>query len=66
MTYEEYLSRALSRRVLNPTERLGQAYFNVLYAVRPDLADRLIGDPMDPFYNDAKVPAFLEWVQFNW
>lgn len=66
MLYEEYLSRALSRRALNPTERLGQAYFNVLDDVRPDLADQIRATQLDPFYNDGLFRAFLEWVQANW
>jgi len=66
MTYEEYLTRALTRRELNPTERLGQVYYNVLADVRPDLGDEVRGTSHDPFYKDEVVPAFLDWARFNW
>ena len=66
MTYEEYLTRALTRRELNPHERLGQVYFNVLDTVRPDLGDQVRATPNDPFYRDEIVPAFLNWARMNW
>jgi hypothetical protein len=66
MTFQEYLSRALSRRLLSPTERLGQAYMNVLETVRPDLGNQIRGSVRDPFYNDDFFPAFMVWVEDNW
>jgi hypothetical protein len=47
--------------------RLGQAAFNILIDVRPDLAERVRGKvTLDPFYKDANLPAFLEWVASHW
>jgi hypothetical protein len=67
MTYQEYLSRALDRRVLRcPEERSGQAHFNVLYEMRPDLSERIRATTLDPFYNDGLLPDFLVWVRDNW
>jgi hypothetical protein len=66
MTYEEYLSRCLSRRLLSPTERLGQVYMNVLEDERPDLADQIRGSVRDPFYNDSFYFEFMKWVEANW
>ncbi len=34
----------------NPAQRRGQALFNVLQDVRPELAEHLRGHRMDPFY----------------
>jgi hypothetical protein len=39
--------------------RKGQTFFNVLREFEPELADRLIGTAVDPFYNDAKLPEFV-------
>ena len=51
----------------NPNWRLGQAYFNVLFDLRPDLAERIRTTPLDPFYMPpAGTARFLEWLQFEW
>jgi hypothetical protein len=47
--------------------RIGQAAFNVLVDVRPDLADRVRGSfQLDPFHKDANLPALLEWIFLHW
>lgn len=43
--------------------RAGQAAFNTLYLVRPDLADEIRGGDLDPFYRDDRLPAFWDWIQ---
>jgi hypothetical protein len=40
-------------------QRKGQAFFNVLYEMEPELAHRVIGTDADPFYDDGKLPDFL-------
>ena len=40
-------------------QRIGQALFNGLYAVRPDIADAIRGSDTDPFHDDSRLPAFL-------
>lgn len=47
-------------RELYPEWRLGQTYFNVLYEYSPELADWVRGTYIDPFYDDSKVPVFLD------
>jgi hypothetical protein len=39
--------------------RKGQAYFDVLVELEPELAERLAETDDDPFYNDEKLPDFL-------
>lgn len=39
--------------------RRGQAFFDVLSELEPELAERLTGTADDPFYDDSKLPAFL-------
>jgi hypothetical protein len=47
--------------------RLGQTYYNVLYAMKPKLASTIIScGPLDPFYVDENLPAFLSYVADAW
>ena len=46
--------------------RAGQAYYNVLYDIRPDIAHKLVGKPVDPFYNNDLIPVFLHHVANLW
>lgn len=63
MRYEDYL-----RRTMIPPRSLrrGQWAFNLLYELRPDLARRVVGTPLDPFHNDYRLPTFFGWVGNNW
>jgi hypothetical protein len=65
MTFIEYLT-AVQERQERTGERLGQAYFNVLTYVRPDLADKIRGGHLDPFYRDKLINEFLNAVSVNW
>ena len=40
--------------------RLGQAYFNYAYELYPEETNQLRGTEYDCFYNDNKIPIFLE------
>lgn len=46
--------------------RKGQVFFNALGELKPHLADRVRFTPVDPFYSDALIPAFMNWVRDNW
>lgn len=43
-------------------ERKGQAAFNALHELDPDLANFVRGSKCDPFYRDELVPNFLRMV----
>lgn len=67
MTYEEYV--AASEKFYNGAKdvwRRGQTYFNMLYQVRPELAEEIRTSCLDPFYDDTRIPAFLEAVKSMW
>lgn len=49
-------------RAARPEQRWGQALFNTLHEHDPQLAAELCGTPADPFYDDARVPAFMDAV----
>ena len=42
--------------------RKGQAYFNYLYQLHPDVADEIRGTEYDPFYNDSRIEKFLNKI----
>ena len=50
----------------NPQLRLGQAYYNVLFDIDPELAREINGTECDPFYRDDLIPAFLEKLGEKW
>ena len=63
-TFENYL-RAVHH--VPREQRRGQWAFNVLHEMRPDLSDHVRGNvELDPFHQDSKLPAFLEWVANQW
>jgi hypothetical protein len=49
-----------------PRWRKGQAYFNCLWDMDPELADELRGTYKDPFYKDDRIPEFLKVVEERW
>jgi hypothetical protein len=65
--YDEFREWVASALVRHPEWRHGQACFNVLYEdFDPALANRIRGRDLDPFYNDGRIPAFLEAVKSAW
>lgn len=57
--------------LLFPSWRKGQAYFNYLYQLHPDVADKIRGTEFDPFYADHKnnpeeeINKFLDYISKN-
>lgn len=47
-------------------ERAGQAAFNALYEVRPELANEVRGTSLDPFHRTESLSAFFAWLQEAW
>ena len=45
--------------------REGQAAFNALHEVDPDLANEIRGTRLDPFYRDDKLPEFFAAVSMR-
>jgi hypothetical protein len=44
------------------TQRIGQSYYNALYALRPDIADRIRSSNADPFYCTDNLPLFFNAI----
>lgn len=45
--------------------RTGQAYFNAAYDLWPEVVNRIRGTGLDPFYDDANLPAFFAYLLRN-
>jgi hypothetical protein len=63
MTFAQFQDKV---RYPYPYERSGQHAYNLLMHTRPDLCGALVGSELDPFYDDDRLPAFLEWVSEHW
>lgn len=66
MDYTDFVIAGYKRFNAESDWRLGQSFFNVLREVRPDLAERVRGTKVDPFYVDDKVTDFLNFVGSRW
>lgn len=67
MTLEEYWEAVYTRMAVNPSERAGQAAFNVLVEERPDLSEEIRTTSLDPFYARAGISdEFCTWLYDNW
>lgn len=53
----------VGERAAQSGERFGQAAFNHLTEVRPDLSEQVRGTDKDPFYADD--PSDPRWKRFN-
>lgn len=59
MSFPELIAAMAVYQRENPAQRVGQAYFNGLHEVYPELADAIRGTYADPFYNDDALADFL-------
>ena len=44
------------------SQRHGQAAYNTLYSLYPELAREVVNTDKDPFYNDRLLPEFWGWL----
>lgn len=61
--FDNFTDNVRERLKNNPDELIGVAASNVLHGMRPDLAHRVAGTRLDPFYVDTRVPMFLQWLE---
>jgi len=48
---------------LYPKWRYGQAFFNALYELFPNIADSIRGSNIDPFYRDDNVEKCIKYLE---
>jgi hypothetical protein len=58
--WNTYVAQLISN--INAGQRNGQAAFNALQSINPDAANVIHGTELDPFYSDAKLADFSEYV----
>jgi hypothetical protein len=63
MNFSQFLLEITYAHYNNKEWRYGQTCFNVLDSVDSALANSIRGTQLDPFHNDAVVPAFLLMVR---
>lgn len=71
MTIDEFYDEARDRRAAHPEWRYGQALFNTLVDVRPDLSEQVRGTENDPFYakggiGDSRLLRFGAFINDHW
>jgi hypothetical protein len=62
LTLDGYLKLVEDARRANPSWRLGQTHFNVLYDHAPHVADKVRSTIADPFYDDTRLKAFFDAI----
>lgn len=50
----------------NPSWRYGQAFFNCLNSIRPQLAETIRGTRLDPFHKDEVNNETWKFIISNW
>jgi hypothetical protein len=46
--------------------RFGQAVYNKLNEIRPDIANKIIGTQLDPYYKTSVETNVWEFIRKNW
>jgi len=60
--YEAHLKVTPPNKLL----RLGQFYYTMLVAIRPDVADSIAGSEFDPFYHEELSSELHDKVELLW
>lgn len=64
MRLDEFFEALKTRAATSPHERPGQALFNLLLEVRPDIAEVMRATPSDPFWeHGTKSPRYHSAVR---
>lgn len=63
LTFEQFLVQAFN---YEPHRTRGKAIHNLLWAARRDLAQHIDGTNVDPYDDDKRITACLDWLEENW
>lgn len=67
MTYTDFLIKTTNYYGANRHDlRFGQAVYNALDVVRPDIATKLRGTRLDPFHKEAVSDEVWQFIKSNW
>jgi hypothetical protein len=59
ITVEQFHSELVRYRDRHPSQRYGQAVFNLMYEIAPVSADLYRGTLIDPFHNNGVAARFI-------
>lgn len=60
--YETFLARVTEYWEQNPSQRYGQAVYNLMRITWPELEDQVIHTELDCFDIDGRAPRLLKWL----
>jgi len=63
---DEFVQRTYDIRWTYPQMRVGQAFYNCLDDLRPDLANDIVLSAIDPYHDDNLIDMAYEYVKENW
>lgn len=66
MSFNEFCVYYATYRRTQAAQREGQALYNALRNVRPELEHLIWNGPLDTFNNGTKVPELWTWILENW
>lgn len=66
INYEDFLALVDKYEKSVKDWRYGQAYFNILSSVRPELAELIRGSMYDPFHKDEVSQQIHTYVKSKW
>jgi len=66
VTFADFLALATRTFDEKADLRYGQHWFNTLYEVRPDIANKVRGSIFDPFHRDHVSQQAVFFVAENW
>jgi hypothetical protein len=70
MSLHQFYVGVIAYKSANPFQRYGQAMFNHLVTVRPDLAEMVRGTNCDPFYclsqTEPRFDKFTNFIEKCW
>ena len=57
------LNKVITLSETYPSEwRKGQSFFNALYELHPEVADKIRGTDLDPFHHDDRIPLLINYL----
>lgn len=67
-TFEKFVTAVVHHMDNTPNLdwRAGQYASNMLWKVRPDIAELVRGSDYNPFYLDSRLPLFYDFVMRHW
>lgn len=63
MNFTTWQADTFKRYNQQTEQRLGQFFFNELYKSKPNLANKIRGTEIDPFYDNKLLDKFFNCVQ---